>query len=290
MAAVPTHPSWLYRLGRRALGALRYRSSWVETSVGPVHLLSRQGSGELPPVLLVHGFGDAALHWVPLVRALRPHVRSVIALDLPGHGFSHRPERLTLDVLRDGVIEALDRTHAEPAVVVGNSLGGAVALRYTHARPDRVLGTHLISPGGAPMTPEELLAVRQLFAVRTFGEALAFLDKLHAYPLGWRGYLLAPSVRSTFRDPALHGLFEQITDADWLTPDEVRSLSRPVRLLWGQRDKILPHRALEFWRAHLPGHAELEEPDRFGHAPHFDSAGRIAEDILAFVRRCAKAA
>jgi pimeloyl-ACP methyl ester carboxylesterase len=284
---VPTRPSWLHHLGRRALQALRYRSTWVETSVGPVHLLSRQGSGELPPVLLVHGFGDAALHWAPLVRALRPHVRSVLALDLPGHGFSHRPERLTLDTLRDGVIEALDRVHAEPAVVVGNSLGGAVALRYTQARPDRVLGTHLISPGGAPMTPEELVAVRELFAVKTWREALAFLDKLHAYPLGWRGHLLAPSVRRLFRDPALHSLLEQIRESDWLTPDEVRTLTRPVRLVWGKRDQILPSRALEFWRAHLPGHAEVEEPERFGHAPHFDAAHQTAEDILGFVRRCA---
>src|SRR5262245_21365195 len=123
---MPTSPGWLYRIGRRALVALRYQSTWVETSVGPVHLLSRTGRGELPPVLLVHGFGDAAMHWAPLVRVLRPHVRSVLALDLPGHGFSVRPEKLTLELVRDGVIEALDRAHVEPCVVVGNSLGGAV--------------------------------------------------------------------------------------------------------------------------------------------------------------------
>lgn len=278
-------PGWVDRFGRRVLQAVGYESTWIETSTGPVHVLSRQGAGELPPILLVHGFGAAAIQWTPLVRALRPHVRSVHAIDLPGHGFSSRHPTLTIDILRDGVIEALDRVVVEPAVVVGNSLGGAVALRFVNARPDRALGIHLMSPGGAPMTVDELEAVRRLFRVVSHGDAKVFLDLLHARPLGWLGHLVAPAVRRTFGDQALQELLARITDADWLTADEVRTAARPVRVVWGRQDKILPSASLGFWRDHLPAHAEVHEPEEFGHAPHLDSARGAAEDILGFVRR-----
>lgn len=270
--------------------AFGYRSELVETSVGEVHLLSREGEGDLPPVLLIHGFGAAAAQWALLMRALRAKTRGVLAIDLPGHGLSRRHADLSLDILRDGVIEALDRAyeigrHKEPAIVVGNSLGGAVALRYVAARPERALAAYLMSPGGAPMLPEELGAVRELFRVVTHGDAKAFLDKLHADPLGLKGHLIAPAVRRTFRDESLHGLLARISDADWLTPGELASLQRPVRLLWGRKDKILPARSLSFWREHLPQGAEIDEPDRFGHVPHLDSARRTAADLLAFAER-----
>ncbi|MEQ1507898.1 MAG: alpha/beta fold hydrolase [Myxococcota bacterium] len=293
-------PGWVDHLLRWVLVSRGYTSRTVDTSVGPVHLLGRAGAGTLPPVLLVHGFGAAASQWAPLVRALQPHVRSVWAIDLPGHGFSRSTARgwsshpraaLTLDTLRDGVIEALDRLHADepdagPAVVVGNSLGGAVALRYVHARPDRALGVHLLSPGGAPMTPDELAAVQAVFRVNTHREATAFLDRLYGRPNGWINHLMAPLVRRVFRDPALHGLLAQVTDADWLTPDEVRTVPRPIRVSWGKNDRILPSAAVAFWRAHLPPGAELAEPDDDGHVPQLAAPGRTASELLAFVRRC----
>ena len=285
-------PGWVDRLGLRVLKTIGYDSRALETSVGPIHLLSREGRGSSPPVLLVHGFGAAALHWVPLVRALKPHVRQICALDLPGHGFSHRPDALTVATLREGVIEALDRAHAlelvrGPAIVVGNSLGGAVALRYVHARPDRVHGAVLLSPGGAPLDPDELAQVQRLFRVETHAQARAFLDTLHAKPLGLIGHVIAPFVRQVFRDPVLHGLLEGVGEGDWIRPDEIRSFPAPLRVLWGRYDRILPRSSLAFWRQHLPDHAEIDEPDAFGHAPQLDAAGALADDIVAFARRLA---
>jgi pimeloyl-ACP methyl ester carboxylesterase len=275
-------------LVRRVLVAVGYRSDHVDTSVGSIHVLSVRGQGSLPPVTLIHGFGANALQWVPLVRALRPHVSGIVALDLPGHGFSVRHPELTLDVLRDGVLEAMDQARdrvGAPSVVVGNSLGGAVTVRYVQARPDHVLGAHLLSPGGAPMTPDELDEVRRLFRVGSHGEALVFLERLMGRPIGWLGHLMAPGVRRTFRDRALHGLLERIRDEDWLDPDELRALPRPVRVVWGRADRILPPRAVSFWREQLPPHGELEEPDHFGHVPQLDRPRETAADILAFLRR-----
>jgi pimeloyl-ACP methyl ester carboxylesterase len=243
-------------------------------------------------VLLVHGFGAAAIQWLPLARALRPHVRAVWAIDLPGHGFSGRPERLTLDTLKVGVLEGLDQVHPAigPALIVGNSLGGAVALRYANERADLAIGAHLLSPGGAPMAEAELEAVRRIFRVVGHRQAVEFLHALYGDPQGLRAHAFAPFVRRVFRDPALHGLLEQVTDADWLTPDEVRGAPRPLRIVWGRRDKILPQTAVSFWRTHLPAHGELHEPETFGHVPHLSEPGPTARDILAFARKITGAA
>lgn len=286
----PSRPALLDRLVRRLLVAVGgYGSAEVHTSVGPIHVLTRAGDGALPPVVLIHGFGAAATQWVPLIRALRPHVRGITAIDLPGHGFSHRRPDLSLEVLRDGVIEALDQVHTEPAVIIGNSLGGAVVVRYVNARPERAVGAVLLSPGGAPMTEGELDAVRALFRVVTHADALAFLDKLFARSLGWIRHLLAPGVRRVFRDEALHGLLARVSPADWLSADEVTGLPVPVRVVWGRQDKILPERSLAFWRAHLPGSAEVDEPPTLGHVPQLDAPHLAAADIVAFARRVAPA-
>ncbi|MEZ4241724.1 MAG: alpha/beta fold hydrolase, partial [Myxococcota bacterium] len=216
----PVPPSLVDRLLRRWSVFRGSTSRDLPTAIGPVHVLSQAGQGELPPVLLVHGFGASALQWAPLARALLPHVRRVTAVDLPGHGFSVRRPDLALDLLRDGLLVALDQLDDGPAVAVGNSLGGAVVVRYVHARPEQVLGAHLISPGGAPMTPEELDEVRRLFRIRSHGEALAFLERLFGHSVGPIRHLLAPGLRRTFGDEALQGVLAGLTDADWLTTEE----------------------------------------------------------------------
>lgn len=276
---------WLEHGARHLLRWLRYDSRWIETPVGPVHVLQREGSGPLPPVVLVHGLGAAAIHWVPLVRALRPHVSKVITLDLPGHGFSVRPPVLSEEVLTTGVLHALDTVHTEPAVVVGNSLGGLAAARYVLARRERVLGAVLLSPAGAPMSDEELHEVRRLFGVRTRAEARDFFARLLARPPGpVTGWLLGGRLRRIFADPALHGLLEAAHGVELLSPAQVRALPPRTTLVWGRHDRILPASAVPFWRANLPPEATLVEPEGVGHSPHLDDVGRTAGWILDVAR------
>lgn len=270
------------RAGHWLLRARGWRSEHVPTSIGKVHVLHRQGAGQLPPVVLFHGFGSAALHWGPLLQQLRPHVRQVIAPDLPAHGLSEVPGGgLSEQSLRDGLMEALGELHDTPAVVVGNSLGGAVAIRYAQQRPDQVLGLLLLSPGGAPMSDEELQTLRDLFFMDSHAEAVRFLDRLMARPAWWR-HLIAPGLRARFRSPHLREWLAQIADDDFLGEHELRELSVPVQVVWGQQDEILPTTGLSFFREHLPDHAHIEEPDDLGHSPHLDDPGQVARTLLRF--------
>ncbi|MEQ1564603.1 MAG: alpha/beta fold hydrolase [Myxococcota bacterium] len=276
------------QIGRRFLLAL---TSWaidsdsIDTSVGPVQVWSAQGGGSGPAVVLFHGFGSSAMAWMPMLAQLRPHVSSVVAIDLPGHGLSVRPERLTEEVLARGLVEGLDAVPFSRAVLIGNSLGGAAAVRYLHARPQRVAGALLFSPAGAPMTDAELDALRAVFRIDGHLDAVAFVRRLRARPLGVEAHLLAPLLRRTLSDPVLREWLGSVSPDQFLQPEEIAGIRAPIEVVWGRQERVLPAAAREFWRANLPPHGVLDEPEGFGHSPFLDDRKWVADRIVAFTRR-----
>ena len=68
-----------------------YRTRRVPTSVGTLHALEARGRGALPPVVVLHGLSAAGQYYESLLERVRPHVRRVIAPDMPGHGYSATP-------------------------------------------------------------------------------------------------------------------------------------------------------------------------------------------------------
>jgi pimeloyl-ACP methyl ester carboxylesterase len=274
--------------GRRLLNAWSYKSEHLTTSVGRAHVWRAEGSGALPPLLLVHGLGSAAMHWIPMVEHLRPHVQSVVAVDLLGHGFSERPDVLTNDLLRVALVEALSQVDLGPALMIGNSLGGAVALRYANAYPERVAGLLLFSPAGAPLTAGELDQLRRLFSVDSYEAAVRFMYNLQARPGPIRSRLAAPWVRSVLSDPALRSWLNSVPaheDGDpegiYVTPEEIRSVNVPFQVVWGTHDRVLPSSAREFWRQNLPSGA-LVDAANVGHTPFLDNRRWTAEHIRSF--------
>ncbi|MBL8608952.1 MAG: alpha/beta fold hydrolase, partial [Myxococcales bacterium] len=142
----------LERLGKVALGRRGVVSKDVDTPLGRVHTYEVKGRGELAQTCILHGYGSAATAFGPLILRLARHSRGVIAPELPGHGFSEIPgARLDTEGLFAAMRHALDELLPEPSIVLGNSLGGAVALRYAIERPERVKALVLVSPAGAPM-------------------------------------------------------------------------------------------------------------------------------------------
>lgn len=111
------------------------------------------GSG--PEVVLVHGLGSSAEHWLPMARDLARDHR-VILTELPGHGIASMARPLTLA----GAALALDREIADecngPVVLVGHSVGGLVALAEALRAPERVRALVLVETALKPqMTPKE---------------------------------------------------------------------------------------------------------------------------------------
>jgi len=120
---------------------------------------ARGPAGDQPPVVLIHGAGGSHLDWAPELRRL-PGGR-VIALDLPGHGKSSAPGRDRIDAYARDVIALLDALAIPRAVLVGHSMGGAIAQQVALDWPERVARLALLGTGSKlpvdPALPQRLL-------------------------------------------------------------------------------------------------------------------------------------
>ena len=258
----------------------------------------RPGADDRPVLVLLPGTGAGQACYDAVRPLLRPHVRTV-GVDLPGFGGSpSRPDGdARPEALADEVAETLDAeglSGDDAPHVVGNSLGGAVALLL--AQQGRVRSAVLSSPLGW-QSPAEARGARALLGG---GHRLASrleprADRLSRSPVlrtlltGWasaRPWRTAPATHAQqLRDfaggpgfrAALHA------GAGWRPPQPVAP-DVPVLLLWGTLDVVLPvvqaHRAA----ADLPGARTVLLP-KTGHVPFADDPVRVADEVVAFVRR-----
>jgi pimeloyl-ACP methyl ester carboxylesterase len=113
-----------------------------------------------PPVVFVHGAGGTHQHWLHQVRDL-PQAPSY-APDLPGHGRSEGLGRDRIPAYGDWLVGFLDEARLQEAVLVGHSMGGAIALDVALRYPQRVVGLGLVATGARlRVAPALLDALKQ---------------------------------------------------------------------------------------------------------------------------------
>ena len=267
---------------RFVLNRRGFKSLTVPTEAGTLHVYDARGPAALPTVVLLHGLGSTATAFGPLLTRMLPEAGRLVALDLPGHGFSETPAgRLTPERLFNAVSELLDGLVSEPMILVGSSLGGALALRYAVERPGRLVALALISPAGARTSPSEWDELLDAFKIDSAADARRLLARLyHRAP--WYLAALAPGVRDIMKGAAVRDVVLSATLDNLPLPDSLSALKMPILLLWGQSERLLPPSSLAYFRRHLPQHAIVEEPAGFGHSPHLDDPARLGERLLAF--------
>ena len=155
------------------------------------------GSG--PVVIMLHGGGPGAGGWSNFNRNIGPFVDvgyRTILLDCPG--FNKSSPIVSADprgLINARAVRALmDGLGIQKAHLIGNSMGGFIALRYALHAPHNVKKLALISPGGAAMDQEMLDEMRKIFHVDSHGDALEFVDRLLGHRSRLR-HLFAVSVR-----------------------------------------------------------------------------------------------
>jgi pimeloyl-ACP methyl ester carboxylesterase len=244
------------------------------------------------PILLLHGLGDSAITWSSIIAPLaRDH--AVYAVDLPGYGLSSLPAGCsfsTLEQMRDVLVAFLRDVIGQPALVVGNSLGGWLAVKLAWATPALVRGIMLLDAGGAPLEGRaswepflEAIAVRDLKTAR-----LVFRQMFGAIPppllyLGQRG------LQELFQRQVIREFVAAVQEDEFIHPDELRQLPVPAAIIWGLSDRFLPTGSLEFFREHLPN-AELLLLKHCGHLPQRERPRATARFIRSFVARLAASA
>jgi pimeloyl-ACP methyl ester carboxylesterase len=270
----------LERVTRAVLVARGTRSRHVQTPVGRLHVYDTPGAGSLHPVVMLHGIATSAAPFASVMARLRPLSRRILAPDAPGHGLSGEPlVPLSPEALLESIAHVLDRELREPAVLVGCSLGGAIALRYALLRPERVAALVLGSPGGAPVEdPGERARFLGSFELSDSADARAFFARLH-HEVPWYAGVLAPELVRLFARPAVRSLLGAVQPEHFFKPEELEGLRMPIHVVWGQSDRVIPSVCLSFFKKHLPSHASFEEPTGVGHSPHLEAPGLFAAAI-----------
>jgi len=140
---------------------------------GPIHYVDFGGPATGRAVVLVHGLGGSHLNWDLFAPLLTEHAR-VWALDLPGFGRSEPGARTASVSANAAALQRfLDEVVGEPALLVGNSMGGMISILVTGERPEAVTGLVLLDPAvpGPRRALDPLVALMfAVYAVPFLGE------------------------------------------------------------------------------------------------------------------------
>jgi pimeloyl-ACP methyl ester carboxylesterase len=131
---------------------IAYEQLYVPTRYGRTHIIA-SGDRENPPLILLHPFSASATVWRPNVLALSHHFRTY-AVDVVGEPNKSESVRSIGDEREyaEWLLEVLDGLEIDRAHVVGNSLGGAIALNQAIRTPERIAKAALISPAVFPLS------------------------------------------------------------------------------------------------------------------------------------------
>lgn len=282
---------------------------------GPAYRVDFGGQG--PLMVLVHGLGGSHANWLAAAPLLARFGR-VVAVDLPGFGRTPPAGRSASVVANADFVATFIGWLGEPAVVVGNSMGGLVALALAARHPERVAGLVLVNPVlprvlGAPVDREIALSFASLF-VPGLGE-LAL--RRHYARLGPEGVVAEVLTRCGLDlpaiDPAVYeahcSLMRERFTYPWqlsallqaarsvvgyaLQPAKYAALIArvgseqaqvPTLLLHGTRDRLV---SCELARAMARSRPEwtYAELEGAGHVPQIEVPERFASEVEALVRR-----
>jgi pimeloyl-ACP methyl ester carboxylesterase len=252
-------------------------------------MVYRAGAREAEPIVLVHGIGqDGARDWKYVIQTLAED-HDVWALDLPGFGASDKGNNLYSPDNYTRVIEAvIGRRVGRPFVLIGHSMGAAVALDYAATYPKRVgrliladmvgmlhrsiYAEYMGRLGVEQMTgfyPEESSWVGSL--VRRM------LSKVEPMAATSAAILRTPETRQRFLngDPnAIAGY--AVVEHDF--GRALRAVKAPTLLVWGSEDKVAPMRAAQVALATIPG-ARLRVIQGVRHEPMTQVPQRFNEIV-----------
>jgi pimeloyl-ACP methyl ester carboxylesterase len=231
-------------------------------------------AGTGPTLVLVHGAGDYAGAWA----LVAPHLTQryhVLIPDLPGHGESEPAAGpLKFSQVLQGLEAVLEqRGGKEPVTLVGNSLGGWLALVYAQRHPDRVARVVSVCGGGPRLQLKVSLSPANREEARQFMRAL--LDPGTPVP---PDYVLDDLVR-TSRTGAAGRLLAETADLEQHYLDgRFQEIRTPVDLLWGASDQLIPVESARRMEAELPA-ARLTVIPRCGHVPQRECSAAFESEL-----------
>jgi len=261
--------------------------------------LSYVDVGEGPVVLLIHGLAHSIHGWRKNIGPLADAGYRVMAIDLPGFGYSEAPRKVKLRTYTDTLREWLDLHCIDRAAVVGNSMGGLITASFAASAPERVSAAVLVDPGGfgqelhwvlrltglgplRPLMPRSVSPWRVRQGLRWVYADPRLIEDEEVNVLTHQ--LSQPAVRRTAmrvarRSVSFRGRMRPALGLGNLP----RALHVPTLIIWGAKDRVVPVSHAQQVQARVPD-AELTIFENCGHTPMMEMPEAFNERVLRFLR------
>jgi len=270
----------------------------------------QQGVGS--PVILTHGLAASLHDWDDLLPELAGAGYAGYALDLLGHGESHKPKYQNeytfeavfdhfsawLDslVFADSPLPAESLNRPAPLILIGHSLGGGLSLQYALRYPERVRALVLVNPfyDIHQLPPILQLAFRRKLINTTLLDRLPYrlfrffvdMTSVNFYIGNRETHVMPEHIRyQTALDytRAASGIYNIPRSLPDLTSDLSR-IQQPTLLLWGNRDQSLDPRSFPKIRDLLPNVVVSNHFPICGHVPHQCHPEQLNPHVMEFLK------
>lgn len=249
----------IYLLGQLRFWWAGFRASTY--ALGDKNVVYWEG-GKGEPVLLIHGLGGSTLQDFRRIATGLLQTHRVITLDLPGFGLSHKA-KLPQGIARQAefIRGFLDFLQLDKVHVVGNSMGGWIALKLAYLYPKRIRKLVLIASAGILFDPPplEIFTPKNEEGMRRLVEYLFY--KAPPLPKWFLRDWLRISMQ---RRQAVIDMLDSMTTREDLLDKCAHEIQTPTLILWGECDRLIPPETGKRLVSILPN-AHLEIIKNCGH-------------------------
>jgi pimeloyl-ACP methyl ester carboxylesterase len=257
-----------------------------------------QGPADGPPIILLHGFGGSTFSWRDNINAFAEAGYRTVAFDRPGFGLSEKALEYSYAQSDQAAftVHLMDALEIDQATLIGHSAGGGVIAAVAASYPERVERLVIVDGAGigsgdggnilgsllniAPVAQWMQVLLPEVITPERFDDLLAsaygadfvVTDEIAA---GYRRVLETPDWAA-----ALAGMTRD--GGSDLTEEQVRAITAPTLIVWGEDDTWVPRSAGEQLLELLPNAQWVSYPN-IGHLPMEEVPDQFNADVLAFL-------
>ncbi len=232
-----------------------------------------------PPVILIHGAAGIHLSWPPQIRRLTGF--KTYALDLPGHGQSQGPGLDSIQGYAKLIGIWARQLNLAPAILIGHSMGGAIALTLASEYPEQVRGLVLVGVSSRLQVAPALL--------EAITDPTRFSEAIHTL-IAWSFSRSADPRTIALVTRQMTLTQPEVLQRDFLAcnafdiTDRLPAIQQPVLVICGSADRMTPLRHSEFLANQLP-HACLEIISDTGHMTMLEAPQVVASALYGFLEK-----
>jgi pimeloyl-ACP methyl ester carboxylesterase len=238
---------------------------------------SARGNEGKTQLVLIHGAGGSYLHWPAEIRHLAGE--DVLAIDLPGHGASEGDGKETIDAYAGSVLEFMDYLDINQAVIIGHSMGSAIAQRLSLDSPEHVRGLILIGAGAKLRVHPKL--IEYCSSERTYPEVVSLVMEWVFSPQADRRLVELAGQRMAEMPASVMLADFKACDA-FDVRNEVQEIQQPVLVICGEDDQMTPVRFSEYLAENIP-ESRLEVIPKAGHMVMLEQPETVADIVKGFM-------